>query len=169
MYFRLWFAECLSLLKGVRHPSTQGFGLRKHQDPGDDGHRTEHHWRYSLPVIHLVNKHLDKFEWCFNASIQNYQKDFVMILEIFKVQVSSVIETKLGLHKALLTESSLRLVYWQYLNLNAHIGPLLVNMGANFIFMHDNTRPHSAHLINGYIQDVASVSAAWNGQLVGRT
>lgn len=45
--------------------------------------------------------------------------------------------------------------------LNEHVGPFLVNMGANSIFMHDNARPHSAHLVNAYIQDVGITRMEW--------
>ncbi|KAL0840909.1 hypothetical protein ABMA28_014708 [Loxostege sticticalis] len=36
-----------------------------------------------------------------------------------------------------------------------------VNMDANPIFMHDNARPHSAHLVNAYIQDVGITRMEW--------
>ncbi|KAL0832328.1 hypothetical protein ABMA28_001763 [Loxostege sticticalis] len=45
--------------------------------------------------------------------------------------------------------------------LNEHVGPFLVNMVANSIFMHDNARPHSAHLVNAYIQDVGITRMEW--------
>ncbi|KAL0881938.1 hypothetical protein ABMA27_001695 [Loxostege sticticalis] len=45
--------------------------------------------------------------------------------------------------------------------LNEHVGPFLVNMVAHSIFMQDNARPHSAHLVNAYIQDVDITRMEW--------
>ncbi|KAL0822490.1 hypothetical protein ABMA28_004544 [Loxostege sticticalis] len=45
--------------------------------------------------------------------------------------------------------------------LNEHVGPFLVNMGANSNIMHDNARPHSAHWVNAYIQDVGITRMEW--------
>ena len=45
--------------------------------------------------------------------------------------------------------------------LNEHADPFLVNMGANSIFTHDNAQPHTARLVNMYIQDVDITCMEW--------
>lgn len=45
--------------------------------------------------------------------------------------------------------------------LNEHVGPFMSSMGENTIFMHDNARPHTARIVNDYLQEVGINPMEW--------
>lgn len=45
--------------------------------------------------------------------------------------------------------------------LNEHVGPYLVNMGGNSMFMHDNARPHTAQIVRDYFLEVGINCMNW--------
>ncbi|CAG9138053.1 unnamed protein product [Plutella xylostella] len=57
----------------------------------------------------------------------------------------------------------------RYINevLNEHAGPFLANMGENAMFMHDNTRAHTAQVVNEYLHDVGIHKMEWPARSPG--
>lgn len=51
----------------------------------------------------------------------------------------------------------------RYVNeiINEYVGPFLVNMGENAIFMQDNARPHTARIVFDYLEDVSITRMEW--------
>lgn len=45
--------------------------------------------------------------------------------------------------------------------LNDYLGPFLVDMGVNAVFMQDNARPHSAQTVFAYFQEVGIRHIEW--------
>lgn len=45
--------------------------------------------------------------------------------------------------------------------LNDHVGPFLMDMGENAIFMQDNARPHTAQIVFEYFQEVGITRMEW--------
>lgn len=45
--------------------------------------------------------------------------------------------------------------------LNDHVGPFMVNLGEDAIFMHDNARPHTGRIVNDYLQEMNITRMEW--------